>query len=62
MDFKGKHVGKFQHNFKIKEGSIYNLRIFFIVRYDIVHGLKFVNNVYKTFMKGKDLFICSRKG
>ena len=53
MDFKGKHVGKVQHAFKIKEDAIYNLRVFFIVRYDIVYGLKFVNNVYKTFLKGQ---------
>jgi hypothetical protein len=53
LDFRGKHVGKIQHHFKIKEASIYNLRVFFIVRYDIVYGLKFVNNVYKTFLKGK---------
>lgn len=42
MDFQNKE--KF---FQIKEGSIYCLRIHFIVRFDIVYGLKFVNNVYK---------------
>lgn len=33
--------------FQIKEGSIYHLRVHFVVRYDIVNALKFVNNVYK---------------
>jgi len=51
LDFRGKHVGKQHHSFKIKEGCIYNLRVHFMVRYDIVYGLKFVNNVYKTFLK-----------
>lgn len=33
--------------FQIKEGSIYRLKVYFLVRYDIVNALKFVNNVYK---------------
>lgn len=55
LDFRGKDVGKQRHAFKIKEGSIYNLRVYFMVRYDIVYGLKFVNNVYKTFLKGNSV-------
>lgn len=42
MDFQNKE--KF---FQIKEGCVYCLRIHFVVRFDIVYGLKFVNNVYK---------------
>ena len=42
MDFQKKE--KF---FQIKEGSVYCLRIHFVVRFDIVYGLRFVNNVYK---------------
>ncbi len=60
LDFRGKHVGKQHHSFKIKEGCIYNLRVHFMVRYDIVYGLKFVNNVYKTFLKGNNLLTVSR--
>ena len=37
--------------FQIKEGQMYCLRIHFKVRYDIVFGLKFVNNVFKMFAK-----------
>lgn len=37
--------------FQIKEGCVYCLRIHFIVRFDIVHGLKFVNNVYKLMVR-----------
>lgn len=61
LDFQGEHVGKHAHRFVIKEGSIYNLRVFFNVKYDIVYGLKMVNNVYKTFMKGKCSSIQCRK-
>ena len=43
-------INKEKH-FQIKEGSIYCLRIFFVVRFDIVHGLKFVNNVYKMLLR-----------
>jgi Rho GDP-dissociation inhibitor len=37
--------------FQIKEGCVYHLRIYFVVRFDIVNGLKFVNNVYKMFAR-----------
>lgn len=37
--------------FQIKEGCVYRLRIHFVVRFDIVHGLKYVNNVYKMFAR-----------
>ena len=37
--------------FQIKEGCVYRLRIHFMVRFDIVHGLKYVNNVYKLFAR-----------
>ena len=46
MDFKDKE--KF---FQIKEGCVYCLRIHFVVRFDIVYGLRFVNNVYKILAK-----------
>lgn len=52
LDFCGEHVGKRAHKFVIKEGSVYHLRVYFTVKYDIVYGLKMTNNVYKTFMKG----------
>lgn len=61
LDFTEQHVGKNAHKFVIKEGTVYNLRVHFIVRYDIVYGLKMVNNVYKTFMKGAYITIQSRK-
>lgn len=57
LDFQGEHVGKNAHKFVIKEGGIYNLRVFFTVKYDIVYGLKMTNNVYKTFMKGREILI-----
>lgn len=47
------HDPKEIRKFKIKEGSIYCMRIHFVVRNDIVFGLKFVNNVYKLMAKGK---------
>lgn len=37
--------------FQIKEGCVYRLKIYFVVRFDIVHGLKYVNNVYKLFAR-----------
>lgn len=46
------HNPKEVRTFKIKEGSIYCMRIHFMVRNDIVFGLKFVNNVYKLMAKG----------
>jgi len=39
------------HKFTIKEGAVWRLRIHFKVRYDIVYGLRFVNNVYKLLAK-----------
>jgi hypothetical protein len=33
--------------FQIKKGSLYHLRIYFIVRFDIVNGLKLIKNTYK---------------
>lgn len=33
------------------------MRIHFVVRNDIVFGLKFVNNVYKLMAKGKKYYI-----
>jgi hypothetical protein len=41
----------------IKEDSVFNLRIHFVVRNDIVCGLKFVNNVWKLGFKGKVLVL-----
>lgn len=46
------HDPKEIRKFKIKESSIYCMRIHFVVRNDIVFGLKFVNNVYKLLAKG----------
>jgi hypothetical protein len=51
LDFKN-HNPKEVRRFKIKEGGIYCMRVHFIVRNDIVFGLKFVNNVYKMLAKG----------
>lgn len=51
LDFKN-HDQKVVRKFTLKEGSIYNMRIHFQVRNDIVFGLKFVNNVYKLLAKG----------
>lgn len=51
MDFRTFDL-KQPWQFTIKEGSLYTLRVHFMVRNDIVFGLKFVNNVYKMFAKG----------
>lgn len=48
------HNPKEVRTFRIKEESIYCMRIHFMVRNDIVFGLKFVNNVYKLMAKGND--------
>ena len=53
LDFKN-HDPKKVRNFTVKEGCVYCMRIHFLVRNDIVFGLKFVNNVYKAFAKGKN--------
>ena len=45
LDFRN-HNQKEVRKFTVKEGSLYCMRIHFIVRNDIVFGLKFVNNVY----------------
>jgi hypothetical protein len=53
LDFRN-HNQKEVRKFTIKEGSLYCMRIHFMVRNDIVFGLKFVNNVYKLMAKGKN--------
>ncbi|EAS06706.2 Rho GDP-dissociation inhibitor, putative (macronuclear) [Tetrahymena thermophila SB210] len=50
LDFTNQNVNE-KETFIIKEGSVYFMRVYFRVRYDIVFGLKFVNNVYRHFMK-----------
>ncbi len=50
LDFT-KVSAKDVHKFKVKEGSVWRLRIHFKVKYDIVYGLRFVNNVYKLLAK-----------
>ena len=51
LEFKN-HNPKEVRKFTIKEGCVYCMRVHFIVRNDIVFGLKFVNNVYKMLAKG----------
>lgn len=51
LEFRN-HNPKEVRKFTIKEGSLYCMRIHFVVRNDIVFGLKFVNNVYKLMAKG----------
>mgnify|MGYP001954526078 CR=1 FL=1 len=51
LDFKN-HDPKKVRKFTVKEGSVYCMQVHFIVRNDIVFGLKFVNNVYKLLAKG----------
>lgn len=51
MNFKDFSTANDTHKFTIKEGSIYRLRVHFKVKYDIVFGFRFVNNVYKSFAK-----------
>ena len=50
LDFKNSEPG-LKRFFQIREGEIYCLRIHFKVKFDIVYGLKLVNNVYKMFAK-----------
>jgi len=47
MNFKNKDFDKTKDSYTIKEGSVYHMRIYFRVRYDIVYGLKWVNIVKK---------------
>ena len=51
LEFKNQNP-KEVRKFTIKEGCLYCMRIHFVVRNDIVFGLKFVNNVYKLLAKG----------
>jgi len=51
LEFKD-HDPKKVRKFTIKEGCVYCMKVHFIVRNDIVFGLKFVNNVYKLMAKG----------
>jgi hypothetical protein len=51
LEFRN-HNPKEVRKFTIKEASLYCMRIHFVVRNDIVFGLKFVNNVYKLMAKG----------
>lgn len=53
LEFKH-HDPKEVRKFTIKEGCVYCMRVHFIVRNDLVFGLKFVNNVYKLLAKGKN--------
>lgn len=52
LEFRN-HNPKEVRKFTIKEGALYCMRIHFVVRNDIVFGLKFVNNVYKLMAKGR---------
>lgn len=47
----GSGYDKSKDPYILKEGSVTNLRVVFKVKNDCVYGLKFVNNVYKHFMK-----------
>jgi len=51
LSFKDSISDKRADKYKIKEDEIYNLRIYFKVRYDIVYGLKWVNIVSKHHIK-----------
>lgn len=42
---------KNEEEFVIKEGAVYFMRVHFRVRFDCVYGLKFVNNVWRHFIK-----------
>jgi len=60
LDFRN-HNQKEVRKFTVKEGSLYCMRIHFIVRNDIVFGLKFVNNVYKLLAKGNACYMQSTR-